>query len=322
MREQLATLARRAIDEKVFPGCVIGTLRSDGADIACFGRQTYESDSPEVWEGTIYDLASVTKSIPIALLTAMLVAQGKLRLDDRVVQYLPTIQNDHGATIEDLLRYRVHGAQLSKLGYQTFEEIRTHALERGFDGAPGESVYTNLPAFLLGIILERVAGASLPVLAHRTLFEPLNMKETTFFPSRENCAPTEVDDVRGEVRGLPHDESAYLFAKKRRAVGHAGLFSSALDLLNFLETLLNGKLGAIARGAKVGLGWQTEGVFLGSHPVGRFGKTGFTGTSILCDMERGVGLVILSNRTYPHRPSDSNAINAVRLEIADVALSA
>src|SRR5262249_15501650 len=155
---------------------------------------------------------------------------------DPIKTHIPELQHDQDATIEDLLRYRVRGTQMSKLKFNTFEEIRTNVLESGFEGPSGESIYTNLPAYILGIVLERVGGAMLPALAHHYFFEPLQMEHTTFFPSVSDCAPTEID-FRGEVLGLPHDESAYVFAKARRAVGHAGLFSTAGDLLNFLDAL-------------------------------------------------------------------------------------
>ncbi len=317
MDKQIAARVRQAIEKKAFPGCVVGVVKRDGArSVSAFGSLTYAADAEPVSERTVYDLASVTKSIPLASLALTLAAEGRLRLDDTATSFVPELQNDHGATIEDLLRYRVHGAQLSKLPHRTFEEIRTHALERGFDGPPGEEVYTNLPAFILGMVIERAAGKGLAPLADSYFFEPFSMHDTTFFPSKSNCAPTEID-ARGEVRGLPHDESAYLFAMRRRAVGHAGLFSTASDLLNFLEAILTGKVPAIVEGARAGLGWQTSGDVLGSRPEGRFGKTGFTGCSVACDVERGIGLVILSNRTYPKRPPDGTAINMLRRDIAD-----
>jgi CubicO group peptidase (beta-lactamase class C family) len=292
---------------------------------------------------TVYDLASVTKSIPTASLALTMITEGVLHLEDKVSRYLPELRSDQGATIEDLLRYRVRGVQLSKLVVRTFEEVRAHALERGFDASPGKSVYTNLPAYILGMVIERVGKASLAELAHREFFEPLAMHSTTFFPSVSDCAPTEIGD-RGpdsappsskttdghgktsagkEVRGLPHDESAYKFALARRSVGHAGLFSTAPDLLHFLEALLTGKYPYITEGASRGFGFQTEGAFLGSHAsMGSFGKTGFTGTSICVDREKGIAFVILSNRTYPARPADNAAINAFRALVADSILGA
>jgi len=48
------------------------------------------------------------------------------------------------------------------------------------------------------------------------------------------------------------------------------------------------------------------------------GGAGFTGTSIVIDMERRVGIILLSNRVHPHRPKNSDAINAVRRDVADI----
>ena len=327
MVESIRDRAERAIREKVFPGCVIGIVRKNGQrEVFPFGTFTYESDSPEVAGDTIYDLASVTKSIPVASLALTFIAEGKLGLTNTVRKYLPELQNDHGATIEDLLMYRVQGVQLSTLHHRTFEEIRTHIFEHGFNGPPAESVYTNLPAFLLGIIVERVGGAVLPALAGKYFFGPLKMNDTTFFPhDASRIPPTELVDGE-EIRGIVHDESARVFTRARRAVGPAGLFSTAPDILNFLEALLQDELPAILSGAQKGLGWhRAEEWFAGSHASrDAFGKTGFTGTSVVVDIERGAGLVILSNRIYPKRPPDamslSSAINIFRADIADILL--
>ena len=289
------------------------------------GNLTYDSDATRVQDDTVYELASVTKSIPLASLALAFMQEGKMRLDDKVSSYLPELRNDHAATIEDLLRYRVHGVQLSELRSKTFEEIRARALESGFEGVPGKSVYTNLPAFFLGMVIERIGGASIAELGQRYFFGPLAMSSTTFFPTATGCAPTEIDDEiggRGEVRGLPHDESAYKFALARRSVGHAGLFSTAPDLLKFLGALLDGRFPAITEGAQAGLGWQTEGAFLGRNAsTGSFGKTGFTGTSVCVDPQKSIAFVILSNRTYPKRPLDNAAINAFRCDIAEIVLA-
>lgn len=339
MTPGIAVLVERAISDKVFPGCVIGIVRANGKrEVVSFGRLRYQDDSPEVREDTIYDLASVTKSIPVASLAATFVGEGRLNLSDKVVQHIPELRNDFGATIEDLLRYRVKGPRMSAIDLPTFEQIRTHIFESGFDGPPGESNYSNLPAFLLGIILERIGGEILPALAEKYFFSPLKMNDTTFFPHDiERIAPTEVVEGK-EIRGIVHDESARLFAAKRRAVGHAGLFSTAPDLLNFLEALLiegcQTSLRAVIDAAERGLGWQlNQPWFMGSQVSkmtfdskgSRFGKTGFTGTSVVVDREKGIGLVILSNRTYPIRPPDAAsihaAINSFRSSVADIVFS-
>ncbi len=320
MDEQVKERALRAIEERVFPGCVIGFVRKNGERVVMpCGHLKYEK-SPTVKERTIYDLASITKSIPLASLALTFVKEGKLSLSDTVKQHIPELQNDHGATIEDLLRYRVKGPKMSTLHYATFEEVRTAIFEHGFEGMAEEGSYANAPAFLLGIVVERVGGSILPASANRYFFEPLGMLDATFFHfDKRRIAPTEVLGFQKEVRGIVHDESARIFARTRRAVGHAGLFSTAPDLLNFLDAMLNGKLPVVVEGAQKGLGWEVNREWMGTGRTMKiFGKTGFTGTSILCDVEKGVGLVILSNRTYPSRPADNSAINKFRKNIADI----
>ena len=325
MLEVVTKEANAAIAARAFPGCVIGVVRSNGErEIKVFGKLTYESNGEDVTKDTVYDLASVTKSIPVASIALTMIAEGKLQLLDPVKKYIPELENNHGATIEDLLRYRVQGPRMSELAarFSTFEQIRTHIFETGFNAPPRESIYTNLPAFILGMVLERVGGAMLPTLAHQYFFGPLEMNHTTFFPSVSDCAPTEIVDGE-EIRGIPHDESARVFARARRAVGHAGLFSTAGDLLNFLEALLKGKLPTVANGAQKGLGWQLSDPRFMSEKCGphTFGKTGFTGTSVVCDIDRGIAFVILSNRTYPTRPLDDSAMYAFRAAVAESFLS-
>jgi CubicO group peptidase (beta-lactamase class C family) len=327
MRKALQERAGRAIVEKVFPGCVIGIVKADGErEVFPFGRFTYDVASPEVREDTIYDMASVTKSVPVAALVAVLVGEGRLSLGDTVVKYLPELHKDHGATIEDLLRYRVSGPRLSTLPFKTFEEIRTHILETGFAGPAGKETYSNVPAFILGMVLERVSGKIVPALAEEYFFGPLQMRDTTFFPHDiSRIPPTEVQRGK-EVHGIVHDESARVFARARSSVGHAGLFSTAPDILDLFEALMSGDYAPVSRAAEAGLGWQVaQSWFMGEHCSERtFGKTGFTGTSVVCDIKRGIALVILSNRTYPKRPADAaelnSAMNRFRADIADLVM--
>jgi len=327
MHKQIEQRVALAISEKVFPGCVIGIVRTNGGrEILSFGGLTYDNSSPKVQEDTIYDMASVTKSIPVASLILTFIGDGKMQLADTVKKYIPELQNDYGATIGDLLRYRVSGARLSQLQYRTFAEVRTHILETGFSGPPGDFSYTNLPAFLLGMILERVGEGILPALADHYFFRPLDMRDTTFFPHDiARVTPTEIVDGV-EVRGVVHDESARKFSHARRVAGHAGLFSTAPDMLNFLEALLTGDFPDVTAGAKSGLGWQLDQPwFMGEHcREHTFGKTGFTGTSVVCDPDKDIAFVILSNRTYPQRPVDAasltSAINRFRADIGSIVL--
>lgn len=332
MLEFLKEKAEAAVASKVFPGCAIGIVQKgrEPAFVAA-GRHTYDPGSRAVSPSTVYDIASITKSIPTASLALVLSAEKKFSLDSRVREYLPELHNDFDATLRDLLLYRVSGLRLSELRGLDKEAMLAQIFEHGFSSAPGERQYTNLPALLLGLIIERVAGANLDILAHRYFFDPLSMKDTVFYAGSPLpfAAPTEVDSWRGSVSGETHDESAYILAKAGKVAGHAGVFSTAVDIAAFLTMLLDARdprAHACLEGAQQGLGWQVNHeYFMGAHSSPElFGKTGFTGTSVIVSPERGIAFVILSNRTYPKRPADaaseSSAINVFRRTIADMLL--
>lgn len=326
MPKEIDTLAKRAVQDGVFPGCVIAIVRKGERMISAYGTKALNGELTR--EDMVYDLASITKSVPVASLVLKLNSEGALTLNDLVRTWIPELQNDHAATIEDLLKYRVHGEPMSLIAHLSPKEIQRHIFSTGFNDLPGESRYSNLPAYLLGVILERVTGRTIDALAREAFFEPLSMR-STFFPVAGtqpdiaiSIAPTETLET-GDVQGIVHDESARVFAEEGKVVGHAGLFSNAGDLATFLEALIAGSFPYIVKGAHKGLGWElNHGVFMGKKFGPRtFGKTGFTGTSILCDTDRGVGLVILSNRTYPNRPPDNSAINTFRASVADIVLN-
>lgn len=322
MPNAIDTIAADALKHGVFPGCVIGVVRTGERAIRAYG--TLALNGEQAREDTIYDLASITKSIPVSSLILKLAHDQVLTLKDLVRQWIPELQNDHAATIEDLLRYRVHGEPMSLIAHLAPKDIQRHIFATGFTELPGESQYSNLPAYLLGIIVERASGKTIDLLARETYFEPLNMRSTFFpltpdvFDVAMSVAPTETEES-GDVSHIVHDESARAFAREGKAVGHAGLFSNAGDLTTFIEALLAGSFPYIVKGAQKGLGWEmNRGTFMGRYFGPRtFGKTGFTGTSVVVDCDRGLGLVILSNRTYPVRPADYTAINAFRSAVAE-----
>lgn len=74
-----------------------------------------------------------------------------------------------------------------------------------------------------------------------------------------------------------------------------------------------------AAGACTALGWElAQSKFMGSHVSPRtFGKTGFTGASIVCDPMAGAAVVLLSNFTYPHREANADRIHAFRAALSD-----
>lgn len=71
------------------------------------------------------------------------------------------------------------------------------------------------------------------------------------------------------------------------------------------------------------LGWELNSTkFMGTHVSPRtFGKTGFTGASIVADPSAGAAVVLLSNFTYPHREPNADRIHAFRAKLADAFFS-
>jgi CubicO group peptidase (beta-lactamase class C family) len=153
---------------------------------------------------------------------------------------------------------------------------------------------------------------------------------------KTDIAPTEIDCWRGGVvQGEVHDESAWAL---NRPVGSAGLFSTVPDLLTFLCMLLNRGTWKGVRffseesiqamgtnqiahiGSCTGLGWElNQPRYMGKNCSDWcIGKTGFTGCVFLCDLDKGMGMVLLSNSTFPQRNNNQEAINSVRRDVADI----
>jgi len=198
-------------------------------------------------------------------------------------------------------------------------------------------VYSDIGAYLLGRMVERMSGESLDAYVVRHVFAPLGMHDTRYNPpvsELARIAPTEVDTLRGgKVHGKVHDERAYYLGG---VSAHAGLFGSAHDLARIARAYLNGGLldgvrvfspGAIAtftarQREDRALGWQKPG----GNSAGRsmseraFGHTGFTGTSIWIDPQHDVFVILLSNRVNPSRAN--TRIGRVRTALADAVMHA
>lgn len=214
-----------------------------------------------------------------------------------------------------------------------------------------KSVYSDLNAILLGEIVERVSGMSFDIYCEANIFDPLGMKNTTFNPDeniQNKILPTENDTYwRGRLlQGEVHDEAAAVMGG---VSGNAGLFSNADDIYKFMRMMLNGGqyYNPYTRGLRVeymfnpelinlftdkftdlgyensrALGWDTKPDGSDSKyriPCGElisdncFGHTGYTGTSVWCDVDRKLIIIFLTNRVYPSR--DNNGIRDIRPEV-------
>lgn len=344
----------QAIREKIFPGSVVGVVRANGDRLVISqGNFTFEKNAQPVQEDTIYDVASLTKVIPTASLMLWLIDQGRLDLEDRVDKYIPELSMADNEKIKvwHLLTHTLaHNFQLSPHKNKTPQQILEMIYTTEFSQPPGaENFFTNATSILQGQVIEKITGRKLDQLADEVFFKPLEMKRTTFWPLKKfdkaEIVPTEVDDWRGRtIQGEVHDESAYVL-QKIMTPGSAGLFSTVPDLLNFIEMLLSSgeykgqrylspEIIEMIYGHEranpkegYGLGWQ----LCGSSQMGQisqmgkhcgpqtFGKTGFTGSLVVCDPAKQIGFVILSNFTYPKR-KDRELMNKVRRDLSNIIL--
>jgi len=155
----------------------------------------------------------------------------------------------------------------------------------------------------------------------------LGMAATGFCPAsavRAAIPPTEEDTTLRfrRIQGEVQDENAWLL---KGAAGHAGLFSNVPDLLRFAGEILTAASGGTARlfegatveefatrqgpeGSSRALGWDTpsQKSSSGRHFSKRsIGHLGYSGCSLWIDLEAGVAVVLLTNRTWPNRSADS-----------------
>jgi CubicO group peptidase (beta-lactamase class C family) len=338
-------VVERGIRAGGYPGAAVVVGRK-GAAVweKGFGRLGWTSDAGSVVpERTIYDLASLTKVVGTTTAVMILFDEGKLRLDDRVVQYIPEFSGGakDAVTIRMLLEHRSGlpaGRDLWRLT-ATPEEARAAVISTPLFAPPGHYVeYSDLGADMLGFIVEAVSGEKLDRFLDTRVFGPLGMTDTRFRPDaslRGRIAPTELNPPRGyPLRGEVHDENAYALGG---VAGHAGLFSTASDLAVFAQMLLNGgsyngtrivadstvRLFTRRAAGTRALGWDTCagkgscGAYLSSTA---YGHTGFTGTSLWIDPEREMFVVLLTNRVHAARARrPAKVISDVRADLADAA---
>lgn len=346
MEKEIQKLAEKVIKNKLFPACVVGVVKINGNRLIIpAGNFTYDKNSPVVKKDSIFDVASITKSIPVSSLALKFIDKKKLSLNDKVIKYIPELNNRQKdkLLVKHLLSQTVeYNFHLSDFKQKSPQEILNIIFTTDFKGIPGKNLtYANASSILLGIILERISKKSLNKLSEQYFLKPLKMTRTLFRPlekiNKNEIVPTEFQPWRkGLIQGKIHDESAYIL-NKIMIPGSAGLFSTVPDLLNFLEMLLNkGSLNGkkyfssyiinqiqtnqINNKDFTGLGWElNQPQYMGKYCAkNTFGKTGFTGCCCICDIKKGAAIVILTNYTYPKRKPNSKKLNIFRRAIADI----
>jgi CubicO group peptidase (beta-lactamase class C family) len=328
-----------AIEAHAFPGCAVGVLA--GGEVLledALGRFTYEAESPAVVPNIIYDVASLTKAVATTSAAMLLHQRGRLDLDTPLGDLLPGFvvgrERREQARHVKLRHLLAHNSGLP--GYvEFFRNARTPAalfracLELPLEAEPGARAEYSDPGFiLLGKAVEVLTGEYLAPFVRREVFDRLGMRSTGFCPAaftRDAIPPTEEDTTlrHRRIQGEVQDENAWLL---KGAAGHAGLFSNVPDLLRFAAEICKAASTSAEantclfdrstidlfatrqspEGSSRALGWDTpsnpssSGTRFSSRSIGHLG---YSGCSLWIDLEAGVAVALLTNRTWPDRSS-------------------
>lgn len=348
MEQHLKAILEQARHDHLFTGAVVAFVSSGNQKIIPVGYYD-ETESDPISDMSMFDVASITKSIPVATLALYLIDQGEVTLDTPIRSLIPRLKTTYAEdiTLWHLLTQTLdYHFSLAALKHLSADEILQSILTAKFTIPPGEKMsYSNATSILLGMVIETITGQKLDLFADELFFKPMGMLNTTFHPGQfpqNNIVPTEHDPWRARiVRGEVHDESTFVL-RNIMVPGSAGLFSTAPDLLIFLTMLLNKGTyrnkqyfseGIIEQMVTnqlkgvdypVGLGWElNQSQYMGHYTSdATIGKTGFTGCVVIADLTKGRAMVLLTNYHYPQRKASSTALHALRGAIADVIFAA
>jgi CubicO group peptidase (beta-lactamase class C family) len=346
LRDSISAILLAGVRDSAFPGAVVVVGTAGGAVLTASAGQIDWKQSPEPSDSTLWDMASLTKVVGLTSAMMLLVERRQVDLDAPVARYITEFTGPakDAVTVRHVLTH-TSGLPAWRPLYKEAEgptEALALAIATPLDTTPGiRMVYSDLGAIILGEVVARASGQPFEAFLRDQVFMPLGMRETMYRPPehlRERIAPTEIDPWRQRhLRGEVHDENAFALGG---VSSHAGLFSTASDLVRLARMYLSGGVldgRQFVSAATIdtftavqnpglshrALGWETPN---GNNSAGRlmsprsFGHTGFTGTSFWVDRERGVFVILLSNRVNPTR--EHRGITAVRTAVADAAMKA
>ncbi len=345
----LDPIVNDAIAQGQIPGAVL-IVGHNGQVVyrKAYGSRAIEPRREAMTVDTVFDCASLTKVVATTTAIMQLWEQGKFRMNDPVAKYLPEFAQNgkQDITIRELLvHYSGLGPDLDLTkAWEGKKTAYRMAFEAAPERAPGAAfVYSDINFVVLGALVERLSGESLDEYAARHIFAPLGMKETRFVPPHSweaRIAPTEEDENHRLLRGVVHDPTA---RRMGGVAGHAGLFSTADDMAIFAQALLDGGRGVLTpatiakmtspqqpvNGTAVrGFGWDIDSSFSTNRgellPVGGYGHTGFTGTSLWIDPATKTYIVLLTNAVHMNvvPPKEKGSAVALRTKVATAVAAA
>jgi uncharacterized protein YbbC (DUF1343 family) len=342
---QEESILNSAVQDHLIPGAVL-IVGHHGKVVyrRCYGSRSLEPVQERMTLDTVFDMASLTKPLMTATAVMQLYEQGKLSPNDPVSKYVPDFaaNGKQDITIRQLLtHYSGLPPDISLADpWEGKQEAYTRAFAVKPIHPPGvQFVYSDVNFIVLGALVEKISGLTLDEYAQRFIIKPLGLTHTRYLPPvswKPTIAPTQYDQG-GMLRGVVHDPTS---RRMGGVAGHAGLFSTGDDMAVYAQNLLDRLAGRPshfplsrivlqkmvapeqpATGTALrGFGWDIDSPYSGNRgtlfPVGSFGHTGFTGTSLWIDPVSDSYVVLLTNSVHPNGPK---SITELRGKVADVA---
>lgn len=349
-----------SIEKGEVPGAVLAVVRGDKmVYLKSYGNKAVYPKVEKMDVNTMFDLASVSKSVGTAISIMQLVEQGKLRLTDNVAMYIPGFKGyespEGGKPIDiriiDLLThssglppYAPTADLVKKYGAPSPDGLMEYIATCKRDFKPTTKFqYSCLNFITLQNVLQNITGIKLADYAQKNIFDVLGMNHTMYNPKPEfygMIAPTEKQEDGSVILGKVHDPLARILNDGNS--GNAGVFSNAQDMAVLAAALMNGGeyngkriLGALTVEAmtrvpegfeKLGrsLGWDNYSPYASNNgnlfdPVKTYGHTGYTGTSIIIDPIAKVAVILLANRVHP---LDKHSVVRLRALVANAVAGA
>lgn len=344
MFERSAAWVRRAVEERQIPSAALCIGVGDRVMVSeAHGVTAWTGEGRAVDADTLYDMASCSKVMATTMIALRMIARGELDLADTLPRYFgdEVPPDKRNVTIAHLMThtsgFNPHFLLEDATAGAPEDAVRALLREPLVSPVGAQVHYSCMGYILLGLLLERAAGARLDELARREVFEPLGMTRTGYHPldrpiDARNTAYTERRAADGAwLCGRVHDENAFFL---NGIAGNAGVFSTLTDCARFARMLaghgtLEGRTylprcifdEAIRNhtpgmeenrglGFHLANGYQSyTGAFFDQRA---FGHTGFTGTHFCVSPETGLFVVLLTNRVHPTRE------NAAHLRIRRV----
>jgi uncharacterized protein YbbC (DUF1343 family)/CubicO group peptidase (beta-lactamase class C family) len=340
----LDALLKNAVEKGNAPGAVL-LVGHNGAVVyrKAYGNRATSPNPEPMTPDTVFDLGALTEVIATTISVMRMVQLGQVKLNDPVAKYIPEFAQN-GKSDVTVRQLMTHYSGLRpdldlKPYWRGSDEGYARANAEKLVNPPGSVfMYSDINFIVLGELVQRVGGMALNQYGQNYVFGPLGMTMTTFSPPETwtpRVAPTENDERTGaKLRGVVHDPTARAMGG---VAGHAGVFSTADDLAKFAQAMLNG--GAPVLSPLIvekmttpqqppnmtnvrGLGWDIDSPFSSNRgdllPVGSFGHTGFTGTSLWIDPTTNTYVILLTNAVH----MKYGTVIALRTEVATAVAAA